>query len=472
MASYIYLLKEREFIKTNEEIYKIGKTRQNNGERFKQYPKGSILILQKICSDCDKMEKIILKKFKEQFKQRKDIGAEYFEGNCNDMCKEIEDTINGETDNCSEDELSTNEFSEEENDFTIDTYEKLIQFTCIQKIVIVRKTKFNGFLKSSSGWRVIKDSSEKDFNEKNDETLDDWIKHNVGLVVINKITKEISKLTGQIKEICIKKRDEFDKKYQLKNATYDLEKIKKDVLKKCYDKTAKPYDLKYHEYVITKSECVFDTCYDVVFDLASFGLTDVTSDKIILKRQGLRYHLYPNIDSDINIEIINEIFIKMTNNIKKVKEFKALCYNIFVNPKSNIIFYDNSNIFSFTSLLVTISLSLGIYDDQVCYINKSNYEKLMGSKKRAYILLPFEPDKDKNTIVAYAQENDICNLIIQDRNRHVNYNLEAIDKYFSDNTEKIKIALSENGANEYFASIPETIIEEGLLFNILKWIIS
>ena len=42
---FIYLIKEREFIKTKEPIYKIGKTKQENLQRIKSYPNGSILLL-------------------------------------------------------------------------------------------------------------------------------------------------------------------------------------------------------------------------------------------------------------------------------------------------------------------------------------------------------------------------------------------------------------------------------------------
>ena len=77
---YIYLLQEREFIKTKENIYKIGKTTQQNNNRFKQYPKGSILLFQIICSNCHKIEKNLIYIFKQQFKQYNDIGREYFEG--------------------------------------------------------------------------------------------------------------------------------------------------------------------------------------------------------------------------------------------------------------------------------------------------------------------------------------------------------------------------------------------------------
>ena len=61
---FIYLIKEREFIKNNEEIYKIGKTKQMALKRIKDYPKGSILLLYIITNDCDKNEKQIIQKFK------------------------------------------------------------------------------------------------------------------------------------------------------------------------------------------------------------------------------------------------------------------------------------------------------------------------------------------------------------------------------------------------------------------------
>ena len=93
MTQYIYLLQEREFIKTKEYVYKVGMTKKENHERFNQYPKGSVLLFQMICNNCKNMEKLVLKKFKETFKQRKDIGNEYFEGEYKDMIDIIYLTI-------------------------------------------------------------------------------------------------------------------------------------------------------------------------------------------------------------------------------------------------------------------------------------------------------------------------------------------------------------------------------------------
>jgi hypothetical protein len=94
--NYIYLLKEREFVNSKMSIYKVGKSKQENTKRFKQYPKGSILCYQRICNDCDKMEKEIIKKFKIEFNQAKDIGNEYFEGDVNKMINIISKTIKNE----------------------------------------------------------------------------------------------------------------------------------------------------------------------------------------------------------------------------------------------------------------------------------------------------------------------------------------------------------------------------------------
>jgi len=96
MPEYIYLLKEREFIKTKENIYKVGMTKKENLKRFNQYPKNSILLFQMICNNCKNMENFIIKKFKETFKQRKDIGNEYFEGEYKLMIDIIYLTIKNE----------------------------------------------------------------------------------------------------------------------------------------------------------------------------------------------------------------------------------------------------------------------------------------------------------------------------------------------------------------------------------------
>lgn len=86
---YIYVIKEREFLKTKENIYKIGKTKQNNFNRFKQYPKNSILLYYRKTKCCDIVEKRIINKLSENFEQQKNIGREYFKGNIMNILIEI-----------------------------------------------------------------------------------------------------------------------------------------------------------------------------------------------------------------------------------------------------------------------------------------------------------------------------------------------------------------------------------------------
>jgi hypothetical protein len=101
MREYIYLVQEREFIKTNEEIYKIGKSKQENLKRFNSYPKGSELLFQCVCNNCNKIENILIKLFKKKYELQKNIGNEYFKGNYIDMIKDIYFTIfNTKDDKC------------------------------------------------------------------------------------------------------------------------------------------------------------------------------------------------------------------------------------------------------------------------------------------------------------------------------------------------------------------------------------
>ena len=89
----IYLLIEREFLKSNLPIYKIGRSSQENDKRIKQYPKGSRLICLINVEDSKFMEKEIISLFKHKYVQRRDIGSEYFEGNYVMMRKDIFDMV-------------------------------------------------------------------------------------------------------------------------------------------------------------------------------------------------------------------------------------------------------------------------------------------------------------------------------------------------------------------------------------------
>lgn len=88
-CEYVYLLQEREFINSGQSIYKIGRTKQLNDKRFKQYPKNSMLLLQTFCNNCTICETQIMNMFKQKYIHRVDIGSEYFEGNVKEMQRDI-----------------------------------------------------------------------------------------------------------------------------------------------------------------------------------------------------------------------------------------------------------------------------------------------------------------------------------------------------------------------------------------------
>jgi hypothetical protein len=77
--NYIYLLQED----PNEKVYKIGRTKQENVKRIRNYPNGTKLLYQRSVTDCIKAEEKLLQIFNERFKLHH--GREYFSGNCNQM---------------------------------------------------------------------------------------------------------------------------------------------------------------------------------------------------------------------------------------------------------------------------------------------------------------------------------------------------------------------------------------------------
>ena len=89
--SYIYLLREREFIRLEELTYKIGKTTQDPQKRFESYPKGSEVLFYLAVEDCHEFERRLLAIFRAKFTQRREYGAEYFQGQPIEMITTIMD---------------------------------------------------------------------------------------------------------------------------------------------------------------------------------------------------------------------------------------------------------------------------------------------------------------------------------------------------------------------------------------------
>lgn len=98
---YIYLLREREFLKNKENVYKVGRTIQKETslilDRLKAYKKGSelVMIRQVPCLNTIQIETSIVREFRNHFTQHLD-GREYFIGNVKQMINIINDICNQE----------------------------------------------------------------------------------------------------------------------------------------------------------------------------------------------------------------------------------------------------------------------------------------------------------------------------------------------------------------------------------------
>ena len=88
-GEYIYLVQERESIRCNDNIYKIGKTTQKPMKRMRAYPTGSKLWITILVNNSSVAETDLIEIFKIKFKQIRSIGKEYFFGNPIDMMNEI-----------------------------------------------------------------------------------------------------------------------------------------------------------------------------------------------------------------------------------------------------------------------------------------------------------------------------------------------------------------------------------------------
>lgn len=94
-SEYVYIVRPREFIRLEEETYKIGKTTQSPNSRLAGYPKGSEVLAFVRVNDCSSIETIIKERFIEIFTQRKEYGVEYFTGDIDRMLEAFMNIISG-----------------------------------------------------------------------------------------------------------------------------------------------------------------------------------------------------------------------------------------------------------------------------------------------------------------------------------------------------------------------------------------
>jgi len=351
MAEYIYLLQEREFIKTKENIYKIGKTKQENLKRICNYDNGSILICQLKCNDCDKLEKKLITLFKEKYELQKDIGYEYFKGNCNDMRDDIYNYINDEDkdgdkeedDADKEEEDEEEDVNEDANDedgenFLVDTFEKYMKVSdSIKKVIITHKKNQIGYilLKNGPYWHnIYKYSSELDVEEQ--ECLLGWIKA-----------------------------------YSNKNISYDYDKVIKDLIKNHSYSTQKKLVLPYGSYFIS----LCDDQEDYILNTETFEMIQYNpeTDDILTGCDITCWPLYNIKDIyEANIKFVDTAIRFIIDNDEYYKKYCQLTYNIIVKQEEKqVVFIDNTGSF-LTSWIINALDTISPNDDLCIDISKDH----------------------------------------------------------------------------------------------------
>ncbi len=214
--NYIYLLKEREFVKTKENIYKIGKTKQEHNKRLGQYPKQSVLLFQILCNDCDDLEKKIIKVFNSTYIRRRDIGNEYFEGNFEDMMRTMFSVWNGgllpKAENVSKTECTASKKLEEKS--------KKIALKIIKNVEKTAQDLVDEVLKTveKNVSKITKIAEENNHKKQNKPIYVKYLYENVLKLATCKIKS--SDLYLRSTEYAVKKRE---------NSTYTMQEFSKNV---------------------------------------------------------------------------------------------------------------------------------------------------------------------------------------------------------------------------------------------------
>jgi hypothetical protein len=154
MSEGVYLIHPREFIKTNENVYKLGRSLHLD-IRVKQYPNGSNTLLMLNCNNSIVCEKYLINLFKTKFIQKTYYGTEYFEGDKKIMIKEIINYINIVYD------------EEDAADFEIvKNSEKVEKIKNSKKVEKVEKVEIVEIVKNSEKVEKIKKLKEKNIKTK------------------------------------------------------------------------------------------------------------------------------------------------------------------------------------------------------------------------------------------------------------------------------------------------------------------
>ena len=349
MTNYIYLLQEREFIKTNENIYKVGMTKKENHIRFNQYPKNSVLLFQMICNNCKNIEKQIIKLFKEKFNHRKDIGTEYFEGEYKTMIDIIYLTIKDEEDIEDHDDVEPDNIKE--ND--IEEEWKLIHITDVKS----KKYQENAFKFVYNKINNIFPDCLQDLSFGGTKKF----------IKINLIDDEyfIYYINPQLKSLIYSEEgDIYIGKEYYENFTEE-ELIYKDYNIICENSIKFAWNEEKNYFNLLLKEQIIIP--DKIYDLQSKGFIK----KLSTNKMKINIENYEDFINTHNILNDHEIYDKI---------YKILCYNLVINQKiyasiDTDVFEKLKKIKDFDNIYIDIGMMLdnrNITDEKLITLHKIN----------------------------------------------------------------------------------------------------
>ena len=520
MSQYIYLLKEREFIKTKEDIYKVGMTRKENHARFNQYPKSSLLLFQMICDDCSNVEKQVIKLFKKYFKQRKDIGNEYFEGDYKSMINHIYVTIQNEnsehtiedtskdtvshtepddedagdqdgSDDAGDDNANHQQDGEEKDyvPYVITTYEEWIKYTNIDKIIVTNKNG-EGYLRfKGQMWKKLHDKTRFDFDETCMEVLSEFVERNQPDVC--KMVSPGNTLVSHREMINFKCNyehkvsnqaityDEYHKLDEKEQGSYkyvrhdeyefncdvrfDVGKITQDAIKKCYVKSCDFHNLEYHEYSFARSGTQpHSPCQYVIFNSVNFTFTPVDDliDSKILTGRGSWGRII-HVKNAVNVDIVDDILKSLIADTKITQQFKKIAHNLIVKHEEPQVFYDYNDCLLTTwikDLLYSISGKRLHVDSSEYYDDKKEFKKeLKTCKCRLVVIHAYQNITFEKQVEDFSKLG-FKNIIVCKKDKsNAMYNVATFRKYLEDNAEIIMKCINEE--NNYEPASWETEIQ-------------
>ena len=407
-TNYIYLVKEREFIKTNENIYKIGRSKQENTKRFLQYPKGSELIIQSRCIDCIKTEKILIDLFKKNFIHRRDIGNEYFEGNDIIMQSIIHNLLYDDLKHVNK--VSTIEkiieITPTINPIIINKYEEFIKYNNIHKIII-KNNKGDGYIKFNNElWENIT-------HNLCDKNLFYYIKHNQN--------KNYTDSHGNIIDI-----------------EYENDNILIDITQKCVNKIIHYYFMEHSEFLIED----LPTKKRYMFNLSNY--TFIPIDKLLNEQILLSTlkDICPFIIKNYqNTTIVDELLNSLVNTDILIN-YKNIIFSTLFN-NNPVFFYDyNEKLLSYWLFRIINNIDSNYSNNSFIenhafkrfrdlpfhfQINKPKYIVIEKIKE---FTIPYQIKEVKNCLIKsiFVHQNDDNNQM---------YSMNSYNNFLKNNKERI-----------------------------------